>query len=218
MLNISKGNMYSWVTHTWNTIKGDCSHGCTYCYMKRFGNLKPIRLDQKEFNTDLGSGNIIFVGSSTDMFEKSVPFDWIQKTLSYCDNFDNIYLFQTKNPARFAEFSFPRKTRLCITLETNRYYPEIMQLCPPPVTRAANFSSRWIDHYSKYITIEPVMEFDTDVFLEMLQQCNPTQVNIGADSGRNNLPEPLAEKLNELILRIKEFTIVDRKRNLKRLL
>ena len=31
-LNESKGNMYSWVTHTWNTIKGECPHGCTYCY------------------------------------------------------------------------------------------------------------------------------------------------------------------------------------------
>jgi len=53
-LNISKGNMYEFVTHTWNVIKGKCFHDCDYCYMKRWGDLKPIRLDKKELKTDLG--------------------------------------------------------------------------------------------------------------------------------------------------------------------
>ena len=35
MIKESKGNMYEFVTHTWNPIKGKCSHGCTYCYMKK---------------------------------------------------------------------------------------------------------------------------------------------------------------------------------------
>ena len=45
MLNkVSKnGNMYQFVTHTWNTIKGECPHGCPYCYMKRWGKQKPVR-------------------------------------------------------------------------------------------------------------------------------------------------------------------------------
>jgi len=29
-LNESKGNMYEFVTHTWNAIKGECKHDCTY--------------------------------------------------------------------------------------------------------------------------------------------------------------------------------------------
>lgn len=57
MLNKSKGNMYSWVTDTWNPIKGVCSHGCSYCFMRKWGHLKPIRLDNSEFKTDLGKGN-----------------------------------------------------------------------------------------------------------------------------------------------------------------
>jgi hypothetical protein len=66
-LNTSKGNMYDFVTHTWNTVKGECYHDCSYCYMKRWGKLKPARFDQKELKTDLGSNNFIFVGSSCDM-------------------------------------------------------------------------------------------------------------------------------------------------------
>ena len=31
MLNRQKGNMYPWITHTWNPIKGKCPHDCTYC-------------------------------------------------------------------------------------------------------------------------------------------------------------------------------------------
>jgi len=82
-LNVSKGNMYSWITHTWNTVKGECPHGCTYCYMKRWGKQKPVRFDESELNTDLGTGNFIFVGSSCDLFASDIPDKWVKKTLSH---------------------------------------------------------------------------------------------------------------------------------------
>ena len=63
-LNKSKGQMYEWINFTWNTIKGACPHDCKYCFMKQWGQLNPVRFDEKELNTDLGSGNFIFVGSS----------------------------------------------------------------------------------------------------------------------------------------------------------
>ena len=31
-LTKSRGNMYPFVTHTWNAIKGICFHDCPYCY------------------------------------------------------------------------------------------------------------------------------------------------------------------------------------------
>ena len=76
-LNKTKGNMYDFVTHTWNPIKGRCSHDCQYCYMKRWGELPDLHLDAREMKTDLGSGNYIFVGSSTDMFAEDVSWEWI---------------------------------------------------------------------------------------------------------------------------------------------
>ena len=92
-LNKQAGDMYGFVTHTWNAIKGKCMHDCCYCYMKRFPQ-KELWFDEKELKTDLGTGNFIFVGSSTDMFADNVPDEWIRKVLDYCRTFNNTYLFQ----------------------------------------------------------------------------------------------------------------------------
>ena len=216
MLNEAKGNMYSWITHTFNVIKGECPHACTYCYMHRFGKQKELRFDEKELATDLGSGRYIFVGSSCDMFAEKVPVHWIGKAIGHCFNFKNTYLFQTKNPKGFNHYHFPGNTRLCITLETNRWYDDIMKQSPSPVERAEAFSE--ITALKKYVTIEPVMDFDLDEFEVLLRMINPVQENIGADSGKNNLPEPSKEKLFALIERLQEFTTIDKKTNLKRLL
>lgn len=83
MLRESKGQMYTWISYTWNPIKGECPHNCSYCFMKRWGKQKPVHFDEKELKTDLGSGNFIFVGSSCDMFADDIPIEWIQKTLDY---------------------------------------------------------------------------------------------------------------------------------------
>ena len=53
-LNKSTGNMYEFITLTWNTIKGECPHGCSYCYMKRWGKQPPLHFDEKELKTKLG--------------------------------------------------------------------------------------------------------------------------------------------------------------------
>lgn len=214
MLNEAKGNMYSWVTHTWNTFKGECPHGCTYCYMKRWGKQKSVRFDDSELNTDLGSGNFIFVGSSCDMWADSIPEEWIFKTLEHCEKFDNTYLFQTKNPKNIRRI-LPAKSRVCVTIETNRWYPEIMKDSPPPEARVEQIK---LIRHPVYITIEPIMDFDLDEMLRMMYFCSPQQINIGADSGNNNLPEPSKEKLEQLIFALKSYYTIDRKSNLKRLL
>ena len=69
--NRQTGNMYAFVSHTFNIIKGRCPHGCTYCYMLAFLQ-KALRFDYKELKTNLGSGRYIFVGSSTDMWAQAV--------------------------------------------------------------------------------------------------------------------------------------------------
>jgi DNA repair photolyase len=213
-LNISKGNMYDFVTHTWNTIKGKCFHDCSYCYMKRFPQ-KDIRFDSKELKTDLGAGNFIFVGSSNDMFAENVPLSWITKTTENCWKYNNKYLFQTKNPERIFRIDryLPLGTVICTTIETNRYYPDIMRQSPSPQHRA-DFMS--LLSYKKYVTIEPIMDFDIKEMVKLIKWCEPEQVNIGADSGGNGLPEPEPEKIIELISELKKFTVIHKKRNLKR--
>ena len=217
MLNTSKGDMYSWVTHTWNTVKGECPHGCTYCYMKRWGKQKPVRFDESELMTDLGSGNTIFVGSSCDLWANDIPDEWIGRTIDRCLDFDNKYLFQSKNPERFSHFfnHLPTDTKFCTTIETNRRYDEFMGNTPGAKDRAY-FLREW--PFDAYVTIEPIMDFDLEELVEIIKMCEPNQVNIGADSGHNNLPEPPAWKLQQLIAELKKFTVIDQKRNLQRLL
>ncbi len=215
MLNKQKGQMYGFVTHTWNTIKGKCYHDCSYCYMKRFKNQKPVKFDEKELKTDLGSGNYIFVGSSCDMFASNIYDEWIYKILDHCKKFDNKYLFQSKNPGRFENIIFPKKSVLCTTIESNRYYSKVMGNSPFILNRFQGIEDVL---WPKMITIEPILDFDLKEFIDILKYVNPFQINIGADSGHNNLPEPPKEKIIELISELNKFTKVYQKENLKRLL
>jgi len=52
----------------------------------------------------------------------------------------------------------------------------------------------------------------------MLQDIKPEFVSIGADSKNNNLIEPSAKKIKELVYYLKKFTKVIIKNNLNRLL
>ena len=94
-LNVQKGNMYGFVTHTWNTVKGVCPHQCTYCYMKKFKQ-NPVRFDEKELDTNHKKNRVIFVGSSCDMWAKDIDSLWIKKTVTHCAKYPlNTYLFQS---------------------------------------------------------------------------------------------------------------------------
>ena len=219
MLNKSKGNMYGFVTHTWNAIKGKCEHDCVYCYMKIWGKLNPIRLDKKELNTDLGEGNFIFVGSSTDMFASNVPINWIEETIDYCKQFDSKYLFQSKNPTRFLAYldRFPKDTILCTTIETNR---DVEGLSKTPTMQErvdAMVKISKLSDFDLMVTIEPILDFDVEEFITMIKQIKPKYVAIGADSKNHNLAEPSTEKVDALIKALSEFDITV-KDNLGRLL
>ena len=216
MLNKQKGNMYEFITHTWNTIKGECPHGCSYCYMKSWGKQKPLHFDEKELKTDLGKDNFIFVGSSCDMFAGNIKTEWINNTIEHCKKFDNRYLFQTKCPSSYKWFDFPEKTVLGTTIETNRYYKELYnENTPPPEYRAYSIGIAG-QRYPTMITIEPIMDFDLDEFVEMLTEANPTWINIGADSQKHNLPEPSPEKVKQLIEAL-QCTEIKLKKNLNRI-
>ena len=211
-LNQSKGNMYDFVTHTWNTVKGACFHDCSYCYMKRWGKLNPVRFDEKELSTDLGKGNFIFVGSSCDMWAEDIPDEWINKTIEHCLKFDNHYLLQSKNPYRFAEYTKHKNFSFCTTIETNRVYEDIMNKSPKTSVRAWNMPE------DNYVTIEPIMDFDIERMTEIIKIAKPKQVNIGADSGKHNLPEPSKEKVLNLIEELEKFTTVKLKKNINRII
>ena len=213
-LNKQKGNMYPWITHTWNPIGGKCPHQCSYCYMLGFP-LGELKLREHFLKDILGKDNTIFVGSSCYMFAEAIPDDWIVTVLQRCAKFDNRYLFQSKNPARFSNFDFPRKTILGTTLETNKDYG--ISQAPDFHSRARAMTYTSIFDYPKMISIEPIMDFDLGEFVEWIRAIQPEFVSIGADSKKHNLMEPSKDKLEALIIALRGFTEVKLKSNLKRL-
>jgi len=223
-LNKAKGNMYPWITHTWNPLAGKCLHGCGYCSTNKF--YYPLLVEKYSgeprvcdsfLKDNLGNDNFIFVVAQNDLFAEGVPGEFIYSILAHCDEANNSYLFQSKNPKRIFDFEdfLPKKSVICTTIETNRYYPQ-MGNTPMPNDRALWMNA--IHEFKKYVTIEPIMDFDLKEMIELIMLCNPEQVNIGADSGNNHLPEPSKEKLLALIDELQKFTTIARKTNLARLL
>lgn len=231
-LNKSKGNMYPWITHTWNPLGGECPHKCSYCSTNKLMRYPPVktkytgepRLIERELKTNLGEGNFIFVCAQNDLFAEEISYSSIRDIIDYCKKFDNKYLLQTKNPERafdlknlFNDFH-ENRFQICITFETNRFYPEIMNKCPHPLKRIKTFHLLGFASIKRYITIEPIMDFDLDEMVSNIQNTHPVQVNIGADSGNNNLPEPSKEKTLALIKQLEQFTSVKIKDNLNRII
>ena len=222
-LNKQSGNMYGFITDTWNPLGGECSHKCGYCsthkLSKRYPVIKkkysgPSKLVRSELKTNLKKDLNIFVVAQNDLFAHEIPDSGIKRVLLHCSMFDNKYFFQTKNPERYYQFLkfLPPKSTLCTTIETNRLYnPRIA----PPMARA--MAMQYID-MPKHVTIEPIMQFDLDEFVGLIRLCNPVQVNIGADSGNNNLPEPTKSEVLKLIAELEKFTTVHQKSNLNRLI
>ena len=230
-LNKQKGNMYGFITHTWNPLIGQCPHNCSYCstnkLKKRFPAMKErysgeVRLDKKQFHS-LGEGKTIFVCAQNDLFAEAVPIKYIRKILHHCNKFpNNKYFFQTKNPLKYFELKheiwFLNNPVLCTTIETNSaWFFEH--------SGGATYNSRMIDikgiknrGCETHITIEPIMDFGLPNFAHDIIRANPDQVNIGADTGNNNLPEPSWRKVQKLIEKLEDAGIeVWQKNNLQRL-
>ena len=214
-LNKQTGNMYSFVTHTWNPIRGRCPHDCSYCYMKAYPQPE-LHFANHEMKTNLGEGNFIFVGSSCDMWADEVPFEWLTLAVRNCYAYrKNKYLYQTKNPSRFSEFEYPDDMDVVFgtTIESNRY--STFSKAPSPLMRKQAIQGIKLP---KMVSIEPVMDFDIDILIDWVRQIAPEFVSIGADSKRHNLPEPTPDKVLALIEELSKITIVKVKDNLRRLM
>ena len=221
-LNIKNGDMYKFIDYTWNPIKGKCLHDCSYCYMKTIPQYQHLLLAENEFKTDLGNGNRIFIGSSTDAFAEDVPSAWITRILDYCyQNHNaetpNAYLLQSKNPKRFLEFinhPIMKRVVFCTTIETNRFYPEIMNKAPRIEERVEAMEEIARLGRSTMVTAEPLMQFDHEEMVSFIRRCSPKLVNIGKESkGRVKLPEPTQEEVLQLIAELKSLTKVNVKDN-----
>lgn len=218
-LKKSYGNMYDWVTYTWSPILG-CSHQCLYCYVRKNHELPEIPILNKKDFPDLGTDKVIFVGHLCDMFSEATESEYISKVLRHCEKFPlNTYVLQTKNLKRLFDFAplFPPKVIIGTTIESNRAdMIKAISNAPPPQERIETFKQ--IKNPDKFITIEPILDFDVKEFSEMLIGSGASFINIGADSKGHDLLEPSTEKVRTLINALMANKITIRKKiNLERL-
>jgi len=182
----------------------------------------PIRIMPGELDVNYGKGKTIFIEHLNDLFAEGVPEKAIEKILSHCARFSfaTKYVFQTKNPQAYMKWDTEWLSLDCLlgtTIETNR--AELLSgNAPSPISRYAGIckTSTWAD---TFITVEPILDFDLDVFSEMLIAAEPDFVNIGADSKGHGLIEPSAKDINDLIAILQSAGVeIRQKRNLERLL
>lgn len=227
-LNKSRGNMYSWVTHTWNPIKGHCEFECPYCYVRSSARLMmagkdqlPCYLEEKELTTNLGKDRAIFVGSMGDMWGPWIKDEWIQRVLGRCSQFPlNTYVFQSKNPARLLRFlPWLRNSStiyLGTTIETDHY---CFQTKAPQIEERVEIMHRLrLLSMKTFITIEPIMKFNLEELLRQIRIMSPAFVTIGADSKGHGLVEPTWAEVQALIDELGKLKIeIRQKSNLERL-
>lgn len=226
-LNKSKGNMYGWVTHTWNPLLGRCSHDCSYCYvksMKRMNTIKerysgPARIDEKAINDNLGKDRFIFVCNMTDLFADDITDSMIEQVIEHIKAYpDNRYLIQTKNPERALKW-VPEQDNYVLgtTAECDMYKYRNLSNAPSPLRRLRSLAKY---NGKTTVTIEPIMDIeDMSNFIQWIVHVKPEWISIGADSCKNNLPEPKAEDILGLISMLMDLGFkVHIKNNLNRLM
>jgi len=131
----------------------------------------------------------------------------------------------------------PEKLIIGTTIETNRAdLLATFSKAPSPQSRAnamAGLKSKTetdklgdkvvdfggdLGYIEKFVTVEPIMDFDVNELVDLLVLAKPTFVNIGADSKGHNLPEPTRAKVDLLVQAIMDKGIEIRKKvNLDRL-
>lgn len=162
------------------------------------------KLVEKELNTRFKPGEFVFVSDMGDLFGDWVPTEWIEDVLEIIMFSKNSkFLLQTKNPKRFQEFTLPYNTYLGTTIETNRDYS--LSKAPAPFERYYWMKKLIIKPPYKFLSIEPIMDFDLDQLLYWIEEINPSIIEVGADNYKNNLPEPSWDKVERLLKGLREI-------------
>jgi protein gp37 len=217
--------MFKSITSTWNVYKG-CSFECSYCYARkaaltRFKHVERYldgftpKLIEKELDRRFKPGEFIFVAFMGDI--SFATREDASLILSRIRLFPKTwFLFCSKNPGVYEKWNveFPPHLYLGTTLETNRDYR--LTKAPPPLLRLKDLVK--IPWPRKFVSIEPIMDFDLEIFVSWLHWLKPAIIEVGADNYHNHLQEPSGSKVASLLEHLRDIcpTVVE-KEGLERL-
>ncbi len=205
-----KNRMYSDVV-TWNPFKGcrfDCSycrpsfqaqakrqkHNCADCY-----NYLPHEHPER-LNKVPSAGTVFTCGNGDICFCRPEFTMQIIETIKRYPR--KTFYLQSKRPAHFEQFlkELPANVIILTTLETNRDagYREVSK-APAPSIRYQQLKN--LNYHRKVVTIEPVLDFDLDIFADWVKNLNPEYVWLGFNSRPKQvkLAEPSEEKLTQFV-------------------
>jgi len=206
------GRMFKSITRTWNVFKG-CRFNCTYCSARglalhrlskspRYADGFRPGLVEQELRRTFKPGEFIFVAYMGDIaFATSGE---VGRILDRIEQFpDTRFLFCSKSPRCYSLWGrrIPDNVVLGTTIETNRDHG--LSLAPSPLVRFSWLTA--ICHSHKFVSIEPVMDFDIDHMLNWLITIRPEIIEVGADNYHNRLPEPQPEQLEGLLAALRSF-------------
>ncbi len=213
MTNRTMSRMFKSITRTWNPFTG-CRFNCTYCWARKLIEGRLHHLDRYKagfiptthpdrFNPRFKPGDFVFVCDMGDIaFAPPVVWSAILDVVGLYP--DTKFLLQSKDPRMFPQV-VPANVYLGITLESNRTY-----VGPSPFERYVALLGR--DHQHKFVSIEPVMDFDLSTLVRWVGDISPEIVEVGADNYHNDLPEPSWGKVEALLEALRRFvpTVVEK--------
>ena len=200
---------------TWNPFKG-CDFACSYCvpsFQRQSKRQKSLCEDCYKYAPHCHEGRlktipgakIIFVCGNADI--SFCPLNLSRKIIRRISEHNKratykTYYFQSKQPVYFEPLlmEFPENVILLTTLETNRddgY--DVVSKAPLPSERYKQFKA--LVYPRKVVTIEPVLDFDLELFDTWIKNIAPEYVWFGFNSKPKSvsLPEPTTLKAQELV-------------------
>lgn len=202
--------MFKSIDKTWNVFTG-CLFECTYCNARKTAETRlrhiPRYKDgfkphfvEKEATRTFKPGQFIFIAYMGDI---SFAERWVAEFLmgKFSIYPQTNFLLCSKDPGIFSrwDIEFPSNIYLGTTIESNRDYG--MTKAPIPLVRYTSFWA--VEHPHKFISIEPIMDFDLEILCSWVRNIKPDIIEIGADNYHNHLPEPSPEKLKQLLVNLR---------------